>query len=108
MANINRIRPHTVIIVSVMTALCVIGFFNYQDNSRADKIDITDTKVILTYPKKEVSIDYDDIKKALITCSKSHRCGVVIQTDKEYRTKFITTSDNAKKIRDEINQNLYR
>ncbi len=105
MPTINDIRPKTVFIVSILTAVLVIVFFDYQDKSRADNISLTDSKVILTYPKKEVIIDYNEIKKVLITCGKGHRCGVVIQADKEYRTKFITSSDNAKKMRDEINQN---
>lgn len=105
MPTINDIRPKTVFIVSILTAVLVIVFFDYQDKSRADKISLTDSKVILTYPKKEITIDYAKIDKVLITCGKSHRCGVVIQADKEYRTKFIISSDNAKKMRDEINQN---
>lgn len=104
----TNIKAKTVIMLSMITVFVIFGIITYNSHTTANDIELNDKQVILTYPKKSINIDYQMIDEVKITCAdKTGRCGVVIYTnDKKYRTTYLTTADNAKKLRDDINRRI--
>lgn len=100
----------------LLVLIIMIVFAYYQNNYRANNVIIDKTHIRLTFNKKaDLPIAYTDIDKVHIACGHTKNqpdkdCGLTIvgKDSKTYTTNGFTNSDNAKKIRDEINQKLYR
>lgn len=104
----SEVETKTVIVCCIMTVCVVFGFAHYSNNTQATDIIVNDTQVRLIYHQKTITLDYKAIDKATIACAdKTGRCGVVIyKGNKKYRTTYLTTADNAKKLRDDINRRI--
>lgn len=96
--------------LSMITVFVIFGIITYNNHTTANDIELNDKKVILTYPKKSINIDHQMIDEVKITCAdKGGGCGLVIYTsDKKYHTNYFTSSNDAKKIRDDINGRIRR
>lgn len=104
----SEVETKTVIVCCIMTVCVVFALFYYPNNTRATDIVVNDTQVRLIYRHKTITLDYKAIDKATIACAdKTGRCGVVIyKGNKKYRTTYLTTTNNAKKLRDDINRRI--
>lgn len=104
----TNIKPRTVIVLSIITVFVVLLFITYEDNNTANNVQINDTEIILTYPKKSITLDYKIISEVKISCAdKGGGCGLVIYlNDKKYHTKYFTDSNNAKQLRERINSKI--
>lgn len=108
-SNAN-VKTSTVIISCIITVIVTVFVVNmlmiYDKNTTITDISLAEKQMILIYPKKSIAIDYKTIDKATIACAdKGGGCGLVIYADhKKYHTNYFTSSDDAKKLRDDINK----
>ena len=106
-----QMQNQFIITFVVVCLTTIFGLAYCQATNEADNIEITKTQIILTYASKpDVAIGYDNIQKVHIACDGkgSRYCGLAIFTTDgtKYRTKRFTNSDNAKAMRDTINEQV--